>query len=272
VTALALGALILIYFTRGLFHLFGGDLAALPIFEQLFICLCQCIELLLIWHYWKGQDLGRIFVLLWSFVIAARELSILIDRDGSLTSLMSQPIRFFHALLAIFLLYFLNTRPVRAWFKKRSATAAGLIHQQLIGKLCTAVEKDRDGSSDAWRLAFEHDAELILNCPWRIAMDDNLAFASNSAPEFPSDEEHPRRLLQNLRVKAVRVTPRTSDLFVTFEMGIELQTWSTDPCPDHTVQQWKFFDPALTVTADSLGLRSQAIAAPVSIEDSAVND
>lgn len=271
-TALALGALILINFIRGLFHLFGGNLAALPLFEQLFIRGGECLELLLIWNYWKGQDWGRIFVLLWSFVVAARELSILIDRDGSLVSLMSQPVRFFHALLAMFLLYFLNTRRVRAWFKKVSATAASLIHQQLVGKLCTAVEKSGDGSVDVWRLAFEHDAELILHCPWRIAMDDNLAFASNTAPEIPFDEEQPLHLLQNLRVKAVRVKPRTSDLFVTFEMGIELQTWSTDPRTSPHVQQWKFSDPALAVTADSVGLNSQTLATPVPNEDSAAND
>jgi hypothetical protein len=256
-----------------LFHLFSGNVAAFPIVEQLFMCLGQSLELLFIWHYWKGQDSSRIFVLLWSFVIAAKELSILIDRDGNLTSLMSYPIRFFHALLAMFLLYFLNTRPVRAWFKKMSATAAGLIHQQLVGKLCTAVD---GGSGHAWHLAFEHEAELILNCPWRIVMDDNLAFVSDFSgdragspgTEFPVDEGLPRQLLQNLRATAVRVTPRTSDLFVTFEMGLELQTWSADA----RTEQWKFSDPVLTVVADAAGLNPQAIPAQIPTEDSAAND
>jgi len=228
----------------------------------------QALAFFFIWLYWKGQDWSRILVLLWSFVVAAKELSILIDRDGSLTSLMIQPIRFFQALLAVFLLYWLNIRPVRAWFKKMSATTADLIHQQLGGKLCTAVERDHSNSGDGWRFEFEHEAELVLNCPFRIVLDDNLAFASNPGAGVSIDEQVPQQLLQNLRVKAVRVTSRTSDLFITFEMGIEVQTWSGDS----KLRQWKFSDPTLIVTADSMGLNSQAIAAPISTEDSAAND
>jgi hypothetical protein len=191
---------------------------------------------------------------------------------------MSQPLRFFHAVLAIFLLYFLNARPVRAWFKRMSATAADLIAEHLVGKLCTAVGKH--GTSAAWRLAFEHDAEFILLCPWRIVLDDNLAFAStaasNPAPEFPgspspasaSDDQQPSQLLENLRVKAVRLAPRTSDLFLSFEMGIELQSWSDG----HPSQQWKFSDPTLTVVADSAGVSSQLVPAPTPSEGPAEHD
>lgn len=267
-TALALGALVVIYFIRGLLHFLGGTLTVIPIFEQSLMCLGQGIELLIIWNYWKGQNWARIVVLLWSFVIAVRAVSNLIDHNDSFISLMSHPLSFFHALLAGFLLYWLNTRPVRAWFKKMSATAADLIAEHLVNKLCTTVAKRGGFSSDAWRLCFEHDAELILACPWRIVLDDNLAFASNPGAELPVDEEQPQQLLQNLRVKAVRVTPRTSDLFVTFEMGLELQTWSNDP---HS-QQWKFSDPALTVVADSGGLNSKTIATPMPTEDTAAND
>ncbi len=142
-----------------------------------------------------------------------------------------------------------------------------------MGRLCTAVEKSVAAPNQEWRIAFEHDAELTLSCPWRIVLDDNLAFASNSfrdsaASESSADEPQPWQLLQNLRVKAVRVAPRTSDLFVSFEMGIELQSWSIDP----RLQQWKFSDPTLTVIADSVGVTSQAIAARIPGEEPAEND
>lgn len=267
-TALGLGALVLIYFSRSLLHFFGGPITPPHVFEQFLMCLGQGIEFLFIWNFWKGRDWGRIFVLLWSFAIAAREFSVLVDDGGDLTAFMIHPLRFLHTLLAIFLLYWLNTRSVRSWFKKASATAADLVQQQLAGRLCTAVESSPGGSVSSWRLAFEHDAELTLTCPWRIVLDDNLAFASSPGPGLAVDEREPQQLLQNLRVKAVRVTARTSDLFVTFEMGLELQTWSIDS----KSQQWRFSDPSLTVTADSVGLKSQAIAAPSPSEDSAAND
>ncbi len=252
-TALALGTLIAVYFVRSSFQFFGGPLAAFAIFEQLIQCGAFILVLILLWNYWKGQNWGRIFVLLWSFLIAARELSALIDHDANLTALMSRPLRFFQTLLAIFLLYWLNTLPVRDWFKRMSATVADLIADHLVGKLCTAVEKNGGDSGDLWRLSFEHDTELILHCPWRIVLDDNLAFASNAPVEFGDEEEEARRLLQNLRVHALRVTPRTSDLFIAFEMGIELQTWSTNP----QSRQWEFVDPTLSVIADSAELNMQ---------------
>lgn len=264
-TALALAALTVIYLVRALLHLFSRTPAALPL--ELLRCLALGGALFCIWQYWKGQNWGRIFVLLCSFVIAAREISSFIEGNGDLASLMSQPLRFFSAILAVFLLYFLNTRAVRSWFKKMSASAADLIADHLVGKLCTAVER-RDLSRDVWRIAFEHDAELTLNCPWRIVLDDNLAFASRPAPEIASGGEMPWQLVQNLRVKAVRVAPRTSDLSIAFEMGIELQSWSADV----HAQQWRYSDPLLTVVADSEGLTSQAIAAPVPGEEPGNND
>jgi hypothetical protein len=248
-TALALAALVAVDLIRGLLQLSGGTLAPALIFEQVFAILGRGAELLILWNYWRGQNWSRIFVLLWSFFIAARALSTLIDRASNLTSLMSHPLSFFHLLLALWLLYWLNTRALRAWFKKMSATAADLIAAHLSGKLCTAVDKPSEG---LWRLSFEHGAELTLACPWRIVLDDNLAFASH-ASEPRDEQDEARKLLQNIRVKSVRVAPRTSDLFLTFEMGIELQTWSTDP----DSHQWKYSDPLLTVTADAASLASQ---------------
>lgn len=224
------------------------------------------VAALAIWSYWKGQEWSRILVLIASFLVAAREVSRMIDGEN-LVSLMSHPLLFLDFAMAIFLLYWLNTRPVRAWFKSASS-AADLVDEHLKGKLCTAVFADITVPNQ-WHLAFEHDAELTLNCPWRIVLDDNLAFASNAAGEssIHADDDQPHQLMQNLRVKSVRVKPRTSDLFVAFEMGIELQSWSSDP----SAHQWTFSAPVLTVIADAAGLKSQAITR-ISTEDPAEND
>jgi hypothetical protein len=264
----ALSAMDLLRGFAGVFQVLRGSHAPAAVFAQSLIC-CGCLlELLVIWHYWKGRDWARVCVLGWSFVVAFREMSSFIDHNADLASLMSRPLRFFHAVAAIFLLYWLNTRTVRAWFKKMSATTADLIADHLVGQLCIAVGKDDGG----WRIAFEHDAEVMLHCPWRVVVDDNLAFASpagavtptaerdterdterNPARKPSADEDEVRRLLENLRVKAVRVRPRTSDLFLSFEMGIELQTWSADP----RAEDWRFSDPLLTVTADGDSLSSR---------------
>jgi hypothetical protein len=297
-TALALAALIVIYFIRRVLHLFGGTLTLFPVFEQLMMCGGTFLELLLIWHYWKGQNWSRIFVLLWSLFVAVRALSFLVDHNLDPTALMSHPLSFFHALLAVFLLYWLNTSAVRAWFKKTSATEADLIAEQLVGKLCTALDfhPTATNSNPVWSLTFEHGAELTLSCPWRIVLDDNLAFTSapaagsgaltatpplpnTSVPDPSAAPDYARRLLQNLRVTAVHLAPRTSDLFLTFEMGIQLQTWNPGPAagsaalPNTHVSSptplWRFSDPALTVTANAEGLSSQLVAPPAS---SSVND
>ena len=188
---------------------------------------------------------------------------------------MSRPLSFFHALLAIFLLYWLNTPELRAWFKKISATAADLIVPRLVGRLCTAldVHPSAANSHPVWHLAFEHGAELTLSCPWRIVLDDNLAFVSSPAggnplqpapvPNPSTDPDDARRLLQNLRVTAVHLAPHTSDLFLTFEMGIQLQTWNPASPNTHapaTSPQWTYSDPGLTVTARADGLSSQLVA------------
>jgi hypothetical protein len=276
-TSLLLSAFALVAFVNALLQASGGTLAGLldsEHFPSVFShSALLAVELFSIWSYWKGHDGARVLILVASFLIASDEVSTIFEHDGNLVVVMSHPVLFFRFALVVFLLYWLNTRSVRAWFKNTPLTAADLIGSRLSGKLCTAVVNNEPDSNRGWRLEFEHEAELILNCPWRIVLDDNLAFVNNtfansSATEIPFDEEQPRRLLQNLRVKAVRVTPRTSDLFVTFEMGIELQTWSTDP----QLQQWAFSDPVLTVTADSVGLTSHTIAAPVPTEDSAAND
>lgn len=227
--------------------------------------LVLAFELYAIWCYWNGRNWARVLVLAVSLLNVAGALSSILDRNSSLLDLMGHPLRFVQLALACFLLYWLNTRPLRAWYSN-SPTAADLVSERLEGKLCTAVEKIGDAS--IWRLSFEHDSELTLACPWRLVLEDNLAFASNPGPETAANEEEPRRLLQNLRVKAVRVAPRTSDLFLTFEMGIELQTWR-DGLP---AEQWKYSDPILSVTADASGLNPQSVSPPDTADDSAVNN
>lgn len=217
-------------------------------------------ELYAIWCYWNGFNWARILVLAVSLLNAAGALSSIFEHNG-VVQLMTQPVRVVQLALACFLLYWLNTRPLRAWYMN-SLGAADLISQHLEGRLCTAVARSGAG----WNLTFEHDAELTLTCPWRLVLDDNLAFASNST-EIADDDE-PRRLLQNLRVKNMRVAHRASDLFLTFEMGIELQTWRAEP----QMQQWKYSDPVMSVTADLNGLTRQTFAAPDSSDDSPLND
>lgn len=237
--------------------------------------LVVAVVLFVIWNYWQGENWARICVLVWSFLLAAEEVSSIVEHNGSLTAVMNHPVSFLRFAVAAFLLYWLNTRELRGWFKHVRATAADLIADHLAGKLCTGVEQTGDASGQSWRLRFEHEAEIVLTCPWRIVLDDNLAFATNS-PDAGNAEAEVRRLVQNIRVKSVRVTPRTSDLFISFEMGIELQSWSAEPrthgpgIKAPRIKQWKYADPALTVTADSAGLKAKSIAAAVS-GDAAVN-
>jgi hypothetical protein len=330
-SALALCALLAMALVRGLLALRSGGWAwshpaGRSAFGLLQLCLDCGIGGLVVWHYWRGRSWARIAVLLWSVVTAVQTISFLADHNLDPASLMARPMRFVQALVALALLYWLNKPEVRAWFRRSSANAGELIGDRLVGRLCTAVEYGAEARFAAapaagWRLGFEHDAELILCCPWRIVLDDNLAFATpdsvapaaNGAPppvaysaarvasansaggddELPPDTvpaplhslQEARRLLQNLRVTAVRVArgrgdrpaPRSPDLFVSFEMGIELQTWSAPasvagsaaaggghaapPVPQACALQWSYSDPALTVIAREAGVESRFAAA-----------
>ena len=318
-TALALGALIAFYLVQSLLQLAGEAHATRAAVAPLLLCGARSFELLLIWQYWKGRDFARLFVLLWSLLAAAQSIALLADHNLDPAALMGRPLSFLQAILALFLLYWLNTPRLRAWFKKISATAADLIAPRLVGRLCTALDlpPSAANSHPAWRLTFEHGAELTLTCPWRIVLDDNLAFVSSPAAHAPAaggdrapaagsdrapaagsgalphettfptavpspstDPDDARRLLQNLRVTAVHLAPHTSDLFLTFEMGIQLQTWSYAPAagsahapaagsealphtnPVSHAPLWSFSGPGLTVIARADGLSSQLAAAP----------
>ena len=343
-TALALGALLAIDLLRRLLHLADGSLLAPLGFQPLLLCLARALAFLVLWHYWKGRDWARVFVLLWALLIAAQAVSFLVEHNLDPAALMAHPLSFFHALLAVFLLYWLNTPALRAWFKKRPATAADRIADRLVGRLCTALDfhspvsdlnspvsdlhSNASPSAALWRLTFEHGAQLTLHCPWRIVLDDNLAFAHAPAagspapaagsvalpvtpalpvnhaspgpvPDPSSDPDDARRLLQNLRVTAVRLAPHTSDLFLTFEMGIQLQTWSAHaptagpapavsapaagpapaagsaalpPTPASPSPPWTYSDPVLTVVAGAGGLIPQFVASPAPPTEQPVND
>ena len=269
----------------------GGGAASLGL-GLLEIFLGSGIAGVCIWHYWKGRSWARLLVLLWSFAMVARALSFLAEHNLDPAALMGRPLSFFEAVLGAVLLYWLNTAPVRAWYRKSSAGAGELIADRLQGRLCTEVDFDSDSS--IWRLQFEHDAALVLRCPWRIVLDDNLAFVSSQDVEaafvkrpgrgaFASaaDQQPPetvpapghslqeaRLLLEKLRVRAVRLAPRSSDLFVSFEMGIELQTWrssgdlagagigpvmaSSTPL---NAPLWEYSDPGFTLVANDSGTK-----------------
>ena len=275
----------------------GGDGARLGLgLLQLFL---GCgIAAVCIWHYWKGRSWARLLVLLWSLGSVVRALSFLSEHNLDPAALMGRPLRFFQAALGAALLYWLNTPKVRAWYKKSSAGAGEFIADRLQGRLCTEV--DFHSESGTWHLHFEHDALLVLRCPWRIVLDDNLAFASSheaeaafvkptarSAYARAADQQPPetvpapghslheaQRLLENLRVRAVRLAPRSSDLFVSLEMGIELQTWSRsggvvsagiDPIassstPSHNAPLWEYSDPGFTMVANVTGVKAELAA------------
>ena len=299
-SALALAALLAIGFVQNLmepWHRWLGATGAwwgyraLFGFELLAVCLGHGLAVICLWQYWKGRSWARLLVLLWSFATVAWALSFLAEHNFDPAALMGRPLSFFQAVLAVVLLYWLNTPQVRAWYKKGSADAGDQIADRLRGRLCTGVELHADAG--IWHVCFEHDAELILCCPWRIVLDDNLAFASTHdgdpspadlAPRsafVPLTNQQPpqtvpapghlpqeaRRLLENLRVRGVRLAPRSSDLFVSFEMGIELQTWSTSSPKPGPAPLWKYSDPALTVMADEAKVHAQVFTAPDAASD-----
>ena len=317
-SALAMLALLAIMGIQNLLEIRSGALTGAgngsqglhPGFGLFSLCLYSGIGVLCIWQYWRGRNWARMLVLLWSLATAIRALSFLAEHNLDPAALMGRPLNFFQAGLAVVLLYWLNTPAVRAWYRHTSAGAGDLIGDRLRGRLCTGLDfhaADAHSaaaySSESWRLSFEHDAELILRGPWRIVLDDNLAFISapadgssalsvastddelppGSVPAPSHSPEEARRLLQNLRVTSVRVggphPPRgwvnggnSSDLFVTFEMGIELQTWSANapaaggaaiPASSPAISaQWKYSDPGLTVIADEAGVQARHRAAP----------
>jgi hypothetical protein len=269
----------------------GAGPDAAPTFELLRIGLYFGVGVPSIWQLWRGRRWARLLVLLWSAASVAGALAFLSEHNLDPAALMGRPLSFFQAVLAAVLLYWLNTPKVRAWYRKSSAGAGELIAERLQGRLCTGVEFHADAG--LWRLHFEHEAELILRCPWRIVLDDNLAFAAAHAEDAsdrtqaprssdpPAAEQQPpetvpapghspqeaRRLLENLRVRAVRVAPHSSDLFLSFEMGIEVQTWtapasraaSTIPskpaagaAPRHL---WEYSDPGFTLVANQTGAK-----------------
>jgi hypothetical protein len=267
-------AFLAVDFTTALMRLSGGSLAGLFRSEHLSRLLggplVIAVVLFLLWNYWLGENWARLAVLVWSALIAVEEVSTIAEHNGGLMAAMSHPLSFLKFALAVFLLYWLNTRPVRAFFRGAPSAMEHLNHQ-LAGRLCTAVAQDASATATVWQISFEHDGLLTLHCPWRIVVDDNLAFATNAAGEADPNpapaQTTPLGLLPNLRVKSVRIKPRTTDLFIAFEMGIEVQTWSADP----KREQWSFSDPMLTVVADAVGVKSRAMPAQAATEDPAEN-
>ena len=102
-TAIALASLVGAALLQFLLRLGGRTPAQLATLDQFaIVCVVSVVELLILWHYWRGKNWSRVLVLLWSFFIAARELSALIDHGSNLMSLMSDPVRFFVAILEPF--------------------------------------------------------------------------------------------------------------------------------------------------------------------------
>jgi hypothetical protein len=283
VLALVLVGLLAIGLIRQLFELWRGGPAGVPAVSFTLGLICgYALSGFCLWQLWRGQNWARLLVLAWAAVTTARALALLADHALDPAALMARPLTFFESIVAVFLLYWLNTAAVRRRFR-RPGDRTALLDESLVGRLCTGVDFVEGDGDSAWRLSFEHGAEVVLHCPWRIVLDNNLAFAftrvgagealSRGVESSPADlagasvydpEPNPvpdspdeaRRLLKNLRVTALRIPSHSSDLVVSFEMGIELQTWAPTapsraiPGEPASLPLWQYIDSNLTVTAD----------------------
>src|SRR4029077_17322656 len=85
---------------------------SMPKAQILFIIFTISIFIgyIVIWFYWKGRNWARILVLLASLI------SLYNLRDWNHGGAMARIMIGTEAILAVFLLYWLNTRPIRAFF------------------------------------------------------------------------------------------------------------------------------------------------------------
>jgi hypothetical protein len=90
---------------------------SLPKAKIIFIIITISIFIgyVVIWFYWKGRNWARILVLLASLI------SLYNLRDWNHGGAMARIMIGTEAILAVFLLYWLNTRPIRAFFTQQPA-------------------------------------------------------------------------------------------------------------------------------------------------------
>ena len=89
-------------------------------FVHVGVVVYTLIAAVCIWFYWSGQEWAR-----WVVMIDCLLVFISLRNIGKAwaTSHLNAEVTICQVLLAIFLLYYLNTAPIRAWFSSKGATA-----------------------------------------------------------------------------------------------------------------------------------------------------
>jgi len=86
------------------------------------VILLFLVSYVFLWFYWKGRNWARLLVLFVS-AVAILNLGFLFRPFGNVVLYDLSLIA--NGLLGIFLLYWLNRRDVKEWFKSEKAAAAG---------------------------------------------------------------------------------------------------------------------------------------------------
>ena len=171
--------------------------------------------------YWAGESWARAAVM----AGAGTELIALTAWDS-----YSAAMRACHLLssgLAVFLLYWLNTAEVRAWFAGRRLAAEVKLLGALRENTFTRVER-----AEAWHFWFGDAGRLSVNVFWRILVDGHVAITSagrHEPPEIPEPIDpalEATKLLADKAVRDVTIDPNNEDLRIAFDMGVELQVIS----------------------------------------------
>jgi hypothetical protein len=197
------------------------------------------LPFLVLWFYRQGRNWARIVVLAGS----ALELLAFTAWDT-----YSAPVKTCHLLaaaLAVFLLIWLNTPEVAAWFRGERLPAALHLQQALRTQRFSHVEHS------AGSLFVFSRGQLEVNSPWRIVVDGNEAITSAGQyqpPEMPlpiDAAQEATKLLADQTPILVRIDRPSGNLSIAFEMGLELQVLPDSP----SGAVWQYHDPELSVAA-----------------------
>jgi hypothetical protein len=104
-----------------------------------------------------------------------------------------------------------------------------LLNDVLIGLSCTAVLR----TEYLWQLTFgTGQASLNLECPWRLLLDDAVAFGcADHEQQFGLIEridgiKKTETLLSDSSITAVEVRDGCGDLTISFENGVQLEAFN----------------------------------------------
>jgi hypothetical protein len=197
------------------------------------------LPFLVLWFYQQGRNWARVVVL------AACALELLAFTAWDTYSAPMKACHLLAAALAVFLLVWLNTSEVAAWFRGERLSAALHLQGALRRQSFSHVE------NSAPSLFVFSRAQLEVNSPWRIVVDGNVAITSAGLyqpPEMPLPIDaalEATKLLADQKPILVRIDRATASLRIAFEMGLELQIVSDSPGG----AVWHYRDPELSVVA-----------------------